>query len=81
MELVRVESIPSTVYNHTKQNLRELLEGFVNSDMRYAKVVFENEYDCVEYVRSALMAACKRHGYDIKVMYRSGTIYLAKRGA
>jgi hypothetical protein len=81
MKLVKVESIPETIYDHTRQRLRELLDDFLKSDMKYAQVILDvNDYGCIEYARSALVAARQRYGYHIDIMYRNGSLYVAKRG-
>lgn len=82
MKLERIEAIPETVYGKPKMDLRGLLDEFLASDMQYAHVILDpGDYYRPEYARITLVEACRRYGYNIKVISRNGANYLAKRGA
>lgn len=79
MRLMRVEYIPEPTYADSKIPIHDILVDFLSSDMQYAKVIREpGDYVRSESARQTLQQACRRYNFPIKVLTRSGEIYIAK---
>lgn len=78
MKFVEVDHIP----NHTKTKMkpvREILESFLSSDIKYAKAVFEEgEYSVVSTAWNSLYQACYKYNLPIQVTMRGGDVYLIR---
>ena len=83
MKLVRVDEIPTPMpANKNFNNVSDILDNFLASDMKYAKVVWQPYgYANVDSARAALYQARRRQNYPLLIMHRNGELYLAKKGA
>lgn len=77
MKLVKVKDIPKRVY--VTHDLQAMINEFVNSDHRYAKVdIGDNEYTSPTSCSESLRHAIKRSGHSLKVHCIKGIVYLEK---
>lgn len=83
MKLVRVDGIPDhTTKNKCHNNLIDVLNNFLASDMQYAHVVWEPYgYANVNSARAALYQTRRTQNYPIRIVHRNGELYLAKKEA
>ena len=83
MKLVRVGEIPGrTSSNKNRNNVVEVLDNFLASDMKFARVVWEPYgYANIDSARAALYQTRKQQHYRIDIFSRNGELYLAKKGA
>lgn len=81
MKLVRVDEIPTPMpANKNLNNVVEVLDNFLASDMKCARVVWEPYgYANVNSARAALYQTRRAQKYPIDIASRNGELYIIKR--
>ena len=75
MKLVAVDVLPKK--RTSKKDLQRILEYFVSSEEKVARVDFtENEYKSVRSCQASLQKAAKISNLPVKVFSRDGNVYL-----
>lgn len=82
MKLVKVDRIPDIKqkeFKRPKQNIGPIIDEFLESDMRYAEVVFgDGEYDSANSLYMSLTSHIAKRRCMVDVFIRGNHIYLAK---
>lgn len=77
MKFVEVNEIP--MEKRGWHPLQDMIEEFVNSDIKIVKVDFdERDYKSLKTCDNSFRVAVKRSGHRVKVMQRNGELYLKK---
>lgn len=77
MKFVEVNEIPMN--KRGWHSLQDMIEEFVNSDIKIVKVDFDrNDYKTVKSCDNSIRVAVKRSGHRVKVVQRNGELYLKK---
>ena len=81
MTLVRVEEIPvDDIHNKVSNNVIDVFDRFLESDMRCARVVWEPYgYSNIESALAALYQTRRRQNYPVRIVRRNGEFYIAKK--
>ena len=79
MHIVEVEDIPISINprRKSKRNLKDFIQVFINSDIKYAELIFTNdEYKTPYNAYTTFYHAIRGNNYPVWVYLRNGRVYL-----
>lgn len=79
MRFVPVSDIPNDLKNRKKKNVRSMLDTFVNENIKYARVLLDDDDYCrPDTAMQAIRLTAKRYDYPVAPKTRRGSIYISR---
>lgn len=79
MRFVPVSDIPNDLKNRKKKDVRSMLDRFVNENIKYARVLLDDEDYCrPDTAMQAIRLTAKRYEYPVAPKTRRGSIYISR---
>lgn len=79
MRFIPVSDIPNDLKNRKKKDVRSMLDRFVNENIKYARVLLDDEDYCrPDTAMQAIRLTAKRYDYPVAPKTRRGSIYISR---
>lgn len=79
IRFVPVSDIPDGLKNRKKKDVRGMLDTFINTNIKYAQVILDDEDYCrPDTAMQAIRLTAKRYDYPVVPKTRKGSIYISR---